>query len=320
MKRRHLQTLHDISSTEFQTILSLSHQLKAKLMQGERPSLLANYTLALLFEKPSLRTRLSFEAGMVQLGGAAIYLTNDMGWKQRESVADFTRVLAQYCDGLVCRANEHETVTQLASHDCITIINGLTDQAHPCQALADLMTMQELHPSLKGKRLVFVGDANNVARSVLHACAMMGVDFTMFGPADYALSESVIAEVTAAGDIDIQQTQNLKQAMHGADFIYTDVWVSMGQEAEAAERKIVFANYQVNAELMAAAPSTAKVLHCLPAHRGLEISDEIIDGCNSIVFEQAGNRMHAQKGLMVWLAIQNGQISDAVLKQHGLSI
>lgn len=320
MKHRHLRTLHDISSADFQTILQLSHQLKAKLAKGERPSLLENRSIALLFEKPSLRTRLSFEAGMTQLGGAAIYLTNDVGWKQRECVADFVRVLAQYCDTLVCRANSHETVEELASYDCMTIINGLTNLSHPCQALADLMTMQELCPSLTGKHLVFVGDANNVARSVFHACSLAGVHFTMLGPDDYGMPSGLVDTLTKKHGTRFVQTQDAALALKTADFIYTDVWVSMGQESEAEIRKKVFAEYQLNKALMANAPQHAKILHCLPAHRGLEITDDVIDSCQSIVVQQAGNRMHVQKGLLVWLAIQNQQIDGSLLNHHGIKI
>lgn len=320
MKYRHLNTLHDISSSEFQVILQLSHQLKEKLNAGERPSLLKNRAIALLFEKPSLRTRISFEAGMVQLGGNAIYLTNDVGWKQRESIADFVRVLAQYCDALVCRANAHETVEELASHDCMTIINGLTDKSHPCQALADLMTMQEITPSLAGKHLVFVGDANNVARSVFHACALAGVHFSMLGPTEYGMSAPLVEKLTKTHGISFVQTQEAREALRNADFIYTDTWVSMGQEAEAEQRKKVFADFQVNKQLMAFAPSHAKILHCLPAHRGYEITDEVIDSSQSIVIQEAGNRMHVQKGLLVWLALQNGQINREQLQMHGITV
>jgi ornithine carbamoyltransferase len=320
MKYRHLNTLHDISSSEFQVILQLSHQLKEKLNRGERPSLLKNRAIALLFEKPSLRTRISFESGMVQLGGNAIYLTNDVGWKQRESIADFVRVLAQYCDALVCRANSHETVEELASHDCMTIINGLTDKSHPCQALADLMTMQEVSPSLAGKHLVFVGDANNVARSVFHACALAGVHFSMLGPAEYGMPQALIDGFTKKQSINFQQSQEAREVLRNADFIYTDVWVSMGQESETEQRKKAFADYQLNKHLMAFAPSHAKILHCLPAHRGSEITDEVIDSCQSIVVQQAGNRMHVQKGLLVWLALQNGQLNHEQLQMHGVTI
>ncbi len=320
MNHRHFRNLHDISSSEFQIILQLSHQLKEKLRQGERPSLLKNRSIALLFEKPSLRTRLSFEAGMTQLGGAAIYLTNDVGWKQRECVSDFVRVLAQYCDALVCRANQHETVEELANFNCMTIINGLTDRSHPCQALADLMTMQELMPSLAGKRLVFVGDANNVARSVFHACALAGVHFTMLGPEEYAMPKSLVDSLTEKHQAHFEHSLDPKSALKHADFIYTDVWVSMGQEAETEIRKKAFADFQLNKQLMEHAPHHAKILHCLPAHRGLEITDEVIDSCQSVVVQQAGNRMHVQKGLLVWLALQNGQIDHESLQMHGITL
>jgi ornithine carbamoyltransferase len=318
MSTRHFRSLYDIDSNEFHSILDLSHRLKKLRSAGERPSLLQNRTIALLFEKPSLRTRLSFEAGMIELGGTALYLTSDVGWKQRECIADFVRVLAEYCDVLVCRANEHETVEELASFDCMTIINGLTNLSHPCQALADLMTMQEVCPDLNGKHLVFVGDANNVARSVYHACSLAGVRFTMLGPDSHAMPAKLVDSIKSRQNIDFNQTQDAKIALRDADFIYTDVWVSMGQEAETEQRKKIFADYQLNSKLMSLAPSHAKVLHCLPAHRGYEITDEVIDSSQSIVIEQAGNRMHAQKGLLVWLAMQNGQLDERLLRKHGL--
>ena len=310
MKPRHFRSLHDVDASEFQAILRLAHELKAGLGRGERPPLLAGYTLALLFEKPSLRTRISFEAGLAQLGGTAIYLTHDVGWKERECVADFVRVLAEYCDGLVCRAKSHDTITELADFGCLSIINGLTDRSHPCQALADLMTMQEHCETLAGKRLVFVGDGNNVARSVLHACALAGVHFTMLGPPDYSLAQEVVQRLTDGRDVEVVQTEDAASALQRADFIYTDVWVSMGQEAEAEARRKAFADYQLNSRLLAHAPPHAKIMHCLPARRGMEITDEVIDGLQSIVIQQAGNRMHAQKGLLVWLAAQNGCLRE----------
>jgi ornithine carbamoyltransferase len=308
---RHLLTLFDITQTEFHTIQSWADQLKVRFLRGDRPSYLANQTLALLFEKPSLRTRISFEAGMVQLGGSPLYLSQDVGWQQRETTSDFIRVLAEYCDYLVCRTFSHETIEELAAFDCIPIINGLTDRSHPCQAMADIMTMRESLGSLKGKTLTFVGDGNNVARSVLHACAMAGMRFRLLGPTPYHIEDASIQRVAEdCSGVDIVQSTDRKATLQDADFIYTDVWTSMGQEDEAAERNQAFAPYQVNASLMSHAPSQCKVLHCLPARRGQEITDEVIDSKQSIVIAQAGNRMHLQKGLMVWLAVQNQQFDS----------
>ncbi len=310
---KHLLTLFDITPSEFSEIQTLAHRLKADWKRGNRANLLANQTLALLFEKPSLRTRVSFEAGIVQLGGTPIYLSQDVGWQQREATSDFIRVLAEYCDFVVCRAYSHQTVEELAKYDCVPIINGLTDLSHPCQAMADVMTMFEAAGNLKGKLLSFVGDGNNVARSVLHACAMVGMRFNLVGPKDYHIEQDWIEDVAAdCPGLEVNQTTSVEEGVSDCDFIYTDVWTSMGQEAEAECRMKAFKDFQVNEQLMKLAPAHAKVLHCLPARRGLEITDGVIDSNNSIVIEQAGNRMHLQKGLLVWLALQNGKIESPV--------
>jgi ornithine carbamoyltransferase len=303
---KHLRSLFDLAINEFHEVLALADELKRKLASGDRTELLKNRTLALIFEKSSLRTRVSFEAGMIQLGGAALYLTNDVGWRERESISDFVRVLAEYCDFLVCRAISHSTIEELASHNVIPVINGLTDQSHPCQALADFMTMQESIGSLEGKQLTFVGDGNNVARSLLNVCALGRMKFRLVGPKAYHISSKLIDRAREhAGWIDFEQCEEITPIIKDADFVYTDVWTSMGQEAESASRNAAFRPYQINASLMAKAPKHCKVMHCLPARRGLEISDDVIDSENSIVIAQAGNRMHLQKGLLVWLSRQN---------------
>lgn len=308
---RHFRTLFDITPDEYQSIEDLAHRLKRRWKAGHRDNLLANQTLALLFEKPSLRTRVSFEAGMAQLGGTPLYMSQDVGWQKREATSDFIQVLAEYCDYVVCRAFDHSTVEELASFNCIPIINGLTDSSHPCQAMADLMTMREMAGDLKGKQITFVGDGNNVARSLLHACAMAGVHFHLLGPVEYKIEQNWIDRVIEdCGLIDVQQTTNFQSALKNADFVYTDVWTSMGQEDESAKRERDFNDYQVNAKLMKFAPPHCRVLHCLPARRGQEITDEVIDSAQSAVIQQAGNRMHLQKGLLVWLAIQNGRLSE----------
>ena len=307
---KHLRSLFDVTIDEFQEILSVADSIKKELVAGQRIDYLKNHTLALIFEKASLRTRVSFEAGMSQLGGTALYLTSDVGWRERETIADFVRVLAEYCDFIVCRAISQDTVNELASHNVIPIINGLTDKSHPCQALADFMTMRECIGDVEGKQVTFIGDGNNVARSLLNACALGRIKFRLAGPAAYQIPESYLQRVKEhAGWLDFDQGTDTKSLVKDADFIYTDVWTSMGQEAEAAERTNAFRPFQINSSLMKDAPKHCKVLHCLPARRGQEITDEVIDSDQSIVFAEAGNRMHVQKGLLVWLARQNKMIS-----------
>ncbi len=299
---QHLLTLFDITSADLRRILATAATLKDKLAAGERPPILERYVMAMLFEKPSLRTRVSFEAGMAQLGGESLFLGDDVGWGKRESISDFTRVLGEFVDIVVCRAKQHTRVVELASFNAVPIINGLTDLSHPCQAMADLMTMKQSFPDLSGKNLVFVGDGNNVARSIALCCAMLDVKFTLSSPPGYQLNEDWLKRVYAKyPKAQIEQIAKPSEAVRTADAIYTDVWTSMGQEAEAAVRCKVFADYQVNGTLMKAAPSHARILHCLPAMRGQEITDDVIDCDRSDIIEQAGNRMHAQKGLLVWL-------------------
>ena len=318
---RHLRTLFDLTGAEFHAIESLAHELKADWNKGMRQNWLANQTLALLFEKPSLRTRVSFEAGMTQLGGTPLYLTQDVGWQQREATSDFIQVLAEYCDVVVCRAFSHDTVEELASFNCVPVINGLTDMSHPCQAMADVMTMREIAGDVSGKQVTFVGDGNNVARSLLHACAMAGMRFRLLGPKAYHIEASWIEQVkTDCGATDVEQTTDTRTALEDADFVYTDVWTSMGQESEATERQLAFQDFQVNGNLMKHAPDRCRVLHCLPARRGQEITDEIIDSTKSAVIQQAGNRMHLQKGLLVWLAVQNKRIDPCSVEKAGYKI
>jgi ornithine carbamoyltransferase len=299
---QHLLSLFDLSISDLQQILATAELLKARLANGDRPPVLERRVLALLFEKPSLRTRVSFETGMAQLGGASLFLGEDVGWGTRESASDFTQVLGQFVDAVVCRAKAHQRVIQLASFNALPVINGLTDLCHPCQALADVMTIRESLGDLNNKHLVFVGDGNNVAHSLALICAMLNMRFTLACPDGYAMDEAWLARVFEQHpDAAIEQRSDPKVAVADADAIYTDVWTSMGQEAEMAARRKAFAPYQVNAQLMAAAPNHARVLHCLPAVRGEEITDDVIDSPQSDVIVQAGNRMHAQKGLLVWM-------------------
>lgn len=312
---KHLRSLFDLAADEYHEILDIADSLKRKLGMGERPEILKNRSLALLFEKASLRTRVSFEAGMIQLGGAAIYLTNDVGWRERETIADFVRVLAGYCDFVVCRAISQSTVDELASLNALPVINGLTDQSHPCQAMADMMTMREFSDgSLKGKQLTFVGDGNNVARSLLKSAAICGMKFRLVGPSKYHIDSKLVDRIRMHfGTLDFEQGTDIASLVRDADFLYTDVWTSMGQEAEAKSRTADFEPFQLNAAMTRLAPSHSKVLHCLPARRGLEITDEVMDSASSIVFEQAANRMHLQKSLLVWLGVQNGFVQSSHL-------
>lgn len=299
---QHLLSLFDISVNDLQQILATASHLKQRLQQGDRPPVLERRVLALLFEKPSLRTRVSFETGIAQLGGSSLFLGEDVGWGKRESPSDFTRVLGQFVDAVVCRAKKHERATQLAEFNALPVINGLTDLCHPCQALADVITIREALGSETGKHLVFVGDGNNVSGSLALICAMLKMKFTLACPAGYELNPDWLQKINQSfPDAAIEQTSNLNLAVATADAIYTDVWTSMGQEEESAIRRQVFADFQVNEKLMAKAPSHTRILHCLPAVRGEEITDGVIDSDQSDVISQAGNRMHAQKGLLVWL-------------------
>lgn len=299
---QHLLSLFDISESDLKQILATASHLKSGLARGERPPVLERRVLALLFEKPSLRTRVSFETGIAQLGGSSLFLGEDVGWGKRESPADFTQVLGQFVDAVVCRTKQHERATQLASFNAMPVINGLTDLCHPCQALADVLTIREAFGTEVGKHVVFVGDGNNVSGSLALISAMLGMKFTLACPEGYQLDSSWLEQVIQRyPEASIEQTSDVTTAVKTADAIYTDVWTSMGQEEETAIRKKAFADYQVNSELMAEAPEHARILHCLPAVRGEEITDQVIDSDQSDVIAQAGNRMHAQKGLLVWL-------------------
>ncbi|GAB5406947.1 MAG: ornithine carbamoyltransferase [Aureliella sp.] len=318
---RHFLSLFDVSQQELHTVLSISEQTKALLQKGARPPWLARHVLAMLFEKQSLRTRVSFEAGMNQLGGSAMFLGQEVGWQKREATSDFVRVLAQYVDFLVCRAKSHKSVEELASYNAVPVINGLTDRCHPCQALADLLTMRASAGALSGLQVTFVGDGNNVAISLALACAMVGMRFKLLGPEEYFLPQVQVDEIMKrCPTADIVQTSDPATAMRDANFVYTDVWTSMGQEDEEAERIAAFTPFQVNADLMSKARANAQLLHCLPAKRGEEVAAEVIDSPSSLIVEQAGNRMHAQKGLLIWLALQHERVAAAELEADGIQL
>ena len=298
---RHIIDLFELTADEIETVFRVCEDLKRNFKRGVREPLLPGRVMALIFEKPSLRTRVSFETAMMHLGGNTLFLGQEAGFGKRESIADFSRVLSSYVDVIVCRAYGHDTVVDLARYATCPVINGLTDAAHPCQALADLLTLREIHGSLRGLKLAYVGDANNVAASLAIACAKTGVEFAIAAPTGYQFDDAFRARVAAAAPgFDFVQTTDPRAVVVGAHAVYTDVWTSMGQEAEQAQRAKAFANYQVNGALMKLAPQ-ARFLHCLPAHRGEEVTTEVIDGPQSSVIEQAENRMHAQKGLLAWL-------------------
>jgi ornithine carbamoyltransferase len=300
---RHFLNLLDLTDDELQHLLREAAALKAGSARGERPPLLAGRVLGMIFEKPSLRTRASFEAAMAQMGGSSVFLSaSDGPLGQRESVADFARTLSQYVDAVVLRVFHHATIEEFARFSSVPVINGLSDYYHPCQALADLLTMQEVFGDIKGRTLVFVGDGNNVARSLALCCGRLGTRFVLAAPQGYGFDDDFLKayrEAAPGGELVLNGMP--AHAVGNADVIYTDVWTSMGQEAEHQERLRKFAGFQVNADLLSMAPAHTKVMHCLPAHRGEEVSADVIDGDRSIVFQQAANRMHAQKALLKWL-------------------
>lgn len=302
MSTQHVLTLHDLSPTDIREVFETSAQLKQNWAAGIREPLLSGHVMALLFEKPSLRTRVSFESCMTHLGGSSMFLGQDVGWGKRESIEDFSKVLSQYADVIVCRSFAHADVEGLAKDSSCPVINGLTDYAHPCQALADLFTIQETHGTLQGTKIAYVGDANNVARSLALGCGKLGVEFVIATPPGYEFEDAFLAKLFhECPDFQLSQTTDPREAVQGATAVYTDVWASMGQESERVLRAQAFADYQVNDQLMALAPTDASFLHCLPAHRGEEVTAGVIDGPRSVVVQQAGNRMHVQKGLIAWL-------------------
>ena len=300
---RHFIDLWDLSPEDACGLIAHSLRLKNDDRPGKRPLPLSGRTLGLLFEKPSLRTRVSFEAAIARLGGNAIFLRGeDVGLGIRESIADFARVLSQYIDAMAVRTFAHSTVEELARNASIPVINALSHAAHPCQAMADFMTITELRGSLKGRTLLFIGDGNNVAMSLAVASALFGVHFLLAAPKEYEFSSDFQSRFAARfPTVPLMVERDLKKAVKGADVIYTDVWASMGQEHEAAERRAVFAPFQVNEGLLAQAASDVVFMHCLPAHRGEEVTSEVLDGPASQVLLQAANRVHFQMALLLWL-------------------
>ncbi len=299
---KHLLEISDLTPEEILRIFSLTEDLKEKTSAGIREPLLPGRVMAMIFEKPSLRTRVSFQSGMAHLGGSSMMLGDDVGFGKRESIEDFTRVLSEYVDVIVFRAKQHSIVQRVAEAASCSVINGLTELAHPCQALADLYTLREKVGTLEGAKLAWVGDANNVARSLAVCCGRLGVEFSLACPSGYEFPTKFVSTLhEQCPGVQFSQTSDPHEAVLDAAAVYTDVWASMGQEAEKEKRKKDFAPYQVNQELMSSAPDKALFMHCLPAHRGEEVTDEVIDSPNSVVVEQAANRMHVQKGVLAWL-------------------
>ena len=301
----HFISLVELSPEEIWSVLNKAVALKKEWKQGGNQPVLRGKVLGMVFQKPSLRTRVSFDVGMLHLGGHALYLSpNEIGLGGRESVPDVARVLSGYVDGIMARTFAHEHILQLAEYASVPVINGLSDYNHPCQAMGDFLTILEHKGSLEGRKLAFVGDGNNVARSLLFAAGKLGVHFAIATPPGYELDGESIALAQTFADrsgATIEVFTDPVEAVTGADIIYTDVWTSMGQEAEAQKRLAVFPPYQVNDDLVAHAKEDVIVMHCLPAHRGEEITDSVADGPHSVLFPQAENRLHAQKGILALL-------------------
>lgn len=302
---KHLISLHDITNEEFNKILTLAGKLKAETKAGIPHHLLKGKTLAMIFTKSSTRTRISFETGMYQLGGYPMFLSaNDMQLGRGESIYDTANVMSRFVDGIMIRTYAHSDVEDLAKYGTVPVINGLTDLLHPCQALADFLTIYEHKGKLEGLKFAYVGDGNNVAHSLLYAAAKAGMDITVATPKGYECNEEIVAnakEDAKSTGSTIVTTYDPLEAVTGADILCTDTWVSMGQEAEKAERVKIFSPYQLNAELAKHAKDDYIFLHCLPAYRGYEVTEDIIDGEHSVIFDEAENRLHAQKAVMAML-------------------
>jgi len=298
---KHFLSTGDLARDSALALFRLAADLKQGWKSGRRPAPLAGRTFALIFEKPSLRTRVTFEVGINQLGGRGVYLSGpEIGLGTRESVPDVARNLSRWVDGICARVYRHATIAGLAANATVPVINGLSDHEHPCQALADFFTLWERGVDLAKLRLAWIGDGNNVCHSILLLGAALGADLRVACPPGYEPDPGVVAEARRKGGA-VTVTTEPDDAVRGADVIYTDVWTSMGQEAEKTKRQEAFARYQLNAPLLGFARSSALVMHCLPAHRGEEITDEVLDGPQSVVLEQAENRLHAQKAIIVAL-------------------
>lgn len=302
---RHLLSITDLTAAEINGLLELARKMKKRSQNGKDRSILAGQNLALVFQKPSLRTRVSFEVGMEQLGGHAVYLSpGEVGLGVRESAADVSRVLSRYTQGIMARVFRHSDLETMAHYASVPVINGLSDYDHPCQVLADLLTLREHIGDFHGKRLVFVGDGYNMANGLLFGASKSGLNITIATPESYRPTAEVMGKATEFSEesgAQVRWTTDPREAVGDADVVYTDVWTSMGQEAENEVRRVAFKDFQLNAALMQAAPQHVQIMHCLPAHRGEEITDEVADAPNSLVFDQAENRLHAQKAVLAWL-------------------
>jgi len=302
---KHLISLYDLTVEETEEILKLSGKLKKELKQGIQHHILKGKTLGMIFSKSSTRTRVSFETGMYQLGGHALFLSsNDIQLGRGESIYDTAQVLSRYIDGIMIRTFKQSDVEDLAKYGSIPVINGLTDLMHPCQILADLFTIYEHKGTLKGLKVAYLGDGNNVANSLLHGCAKLGVNISVASPEGYKCDPQIVEEALSdakKSGSEIVLTEDPVEAIKDADAVYTDTWVSMGQESEKDQRIKTFMPYQVNKELFSKAKEDAIFLHCLPAYRGYEVTAEVIDGPQSVIFDEAENRLHVQKAIMALL-------------------
>ena len=302
MKGKSLASLYDFTKEEIEQILKTSDLLKLQLYRGQEHPLLKGKTLAMIFEKPSTRTRVSFEVGMWQLGGYALYLgAGDLQLGRGETIGDTAQVLSRYVNGIMARVFAHQTILDLVKHSRVPVINGLSDYSHPCQGLADLFTVYDKKGRLSGLKLAYVGDGNNVAHSLIYGCSKMGMTVVLGCPKGYEPDSQVVAkgkEEAKRNGCEVIVTNDPKEAVKSADVIYTDVWTSMGKEKEKEERVKIMKPYQVNRDLVKLAKEDYIFMHCLPAHRGEEVTNEVADSKNSVIFDQAENRMHAQKALM----------------------
>jgi len=302
MKGKSLASLHDLTREEIEQIFKTSELLKLQSLRGQEHPLLRGKTLGMIFEKPSTRTRVSFEVGMWQLGGYALYLSsNDLQLGRGETIGDTAQVLSRYVQGIMARVFAHQTILDLVKYSRVPVINGLSDFSHPCQGLADLFTVYEKKGRLEGLRLAYVGDGNNVAHSLLYGCSKVGMNITLGCPKGYEPDPKVLEQAREEAKrtgCEVKVTHDPKEAVKGADVVYTDVWASMGKEKEREERIKVLKPYQVNPQLVKAAKEDYIFMHCLPAHRGEEVVDEVADSKNSVIFDQAENRMHTQKAVM----------------------
>jgi ornithine carbamoyltransferase len=300
---RHLLNLFELSDEELVRLLKEAARVKKAHERRKEKQSLQGKVIALIFEKPSLRTRVSFQAAIAQLGGTGLFLQgSEVGLGTRESVPDFARTISNYVDAVVLRTFKQETVDEFARHATCPVINGLSDYYHPCQALGDLLTIEEVCGKIAGKTVVFVGDGNNVARSLAVGCGKLGARFILAAPKGYGFDTPFLDTLRRnVPQAQVIQNGDPRHAAQSADILYTDVWTSMGQENEAKLRRAKFAGFQINGELLRLAPPHAHVMHCLPAHRGEEITADVLDSDRSVIFQQAANRMHAQKALLEWL-------------------